>query len=761
MKWALTPIRQVTKAPILDNWQETILQEEEIDLRDARLGVGVILGEYSGDLVDVDLDSKWVCTVAGEFLPRSTCIFGRKSKPKSHYFYTSMDEVTYQEFVDPIQGGTLLELRGKGRQTLIPPSIHISGEVISYTSFNQPEENNLDLLRLSCTKLATLSLLVHNWPELGSRHETYLALSGALLLGGWTLDDVREVIVSVTNFIETAESEYKVRIVEDTFDTINRGDHPTNWRKLGDLLGEKIALTIKRWLSSTQKVYKSSGKIALDATIDIEHLMWQSWDVLKNSNTPPVIFQQGGALVRIEELDSQKILIPVNDVRLHNLLTSRIEFYKQVSHGRMVVQPPGNLTIKILADTNLPGKKDWVPVIDRIVDHPMITPDGEILLTEGYHPEWKTYITKSWSINLNTISLEEAKAVLEDVLVDFPLSTDTHKAHAIALLLQPFVRLLIPGNTPMYVFTAPSPGSGKTLLGKVLLFPALGRVATPEPCPKDDSEMRKYLTSKLLRDHQVVFFDNTTDIPDLPSLSAALTSTGFESRILGTSTSVVVRSPDIWVATGNNPTIDRDMKRRFVPIRIIPGVEDPSRRTGFTHPDILKYVQENRERVVIAICKIAIEGIRSKQVGPTIGSFEDWSRVLGGILTGTGYKGFLQKTDDEATGIEPNKDFIRDWWHRFGEEPVFLQDLIPIIGLTFPSSRGVWTPRELAIKLEEVRDSVASGVRVMYLGKYLELDRWVLKTTGLEPVLERDPSSVEKRLSKGEPTIRIGSLQMN
>ncbi len=48
----------------------------------------MILGEASGGLADVDLDSIEAVHVGPYFLPRTLC-FGRPSKPRSHWLYQS------------------------------------------------------------------------------------------------------------------------------------------------------------------------------------------------------------------------------------------------------------------------------------------------------------------------------------------------------------------------------------------------------------------------------------------------------------------------------------------------------------------------------------------------------------------------------------------------------------------------------------------------------------------------------------------------
>ncbi len=760
--WNLTPIWSQTKKPILPAWQEMRLTERELSeyLEEETIGVGVVLGETSGGLVDIDLDDPLAVELAEGLLPKTNCVFGHESKPSSHWLYISQEEIPYQKFKDPLTNKVILELRGKGRMTVVPPSIHPSGEPITFESFGSPEECDHHTLQIACTKLAIITLLIHAWPSLGTRHEVYLALSGALLLSGWDVTEVMEVVRRIANYVDTENPGYKLQIVQDTYETIERGDFPTNWRKLTKLLGEPVIGIIRRWVKASKPPRTSSGKASLDVTMDIHDLMWKSWGVLESTNDPPYLFQTGSTLVRIEEQDHQMILQGVDSTRLHNLLTGKIEYYRESDSIRQVSQPPGNLTDKLLADSYLPGRRDWIPEIDRVVDHPMITPDGEIISSLGYHPKWKTYITRDWTRVNTSMSLDESHAIIEDLLADFPFERSSHKTHAMALLLQPFVRLLISGNTPMYFFTAPMAGSGKTLLGKVLLIPSLGREPSPDPFPEDEAEMRKYLTSKLIRDRRLIFFDNVMRMPDLPTLSSALTTGRFESRILGSSISVVVQGPDTWAATGNNPEVHYDMSRRHIPVRLTPAIEAPALRTGFRHPRLLTYALENRDNIISAVCQVALDGLKKCQNGhtpthPVLGSFESWSDTLGGILGSEGYPDFLEGVGSPSERVNPSKEFVGFWWDQWGEEKVFLRDLIPLANLLLPPTSGdSWTVRSLASQAEKLRDVVISGLKVTYADKYSGVDRWYLCPTGGEPIPSRSQQRVDELMSS-QPTITI------
>ena len=72
--------------------------------------IGVLLGEQSGS-TDVDCDCPEAITAARGLLPETGLIFGRESQPFSHYLYPSDPPLQTQQFHDPLDHATLIELR--------------------------------------------------------------------------------------------------------------------------------------------------------------------------------------------------------------------------------------------------------------------------------------------------------------------------------------------------------------------------------------------------------------------------------------------------------------------------------------------------------------------------------------------------------------------------------------------------------------------------------------------------------------------------
>ena len=81
--------------------------------------IGLVLGEASGGLTDVDLDCPEAIKLASGFLPDTSMVHGRPGNPRSHFWYVCPNPKKLKQFTDPVTNKMLLEIRCNNVQTLV------------------------------------------------------------------------------------------------------------------------------------------------------------------------------------------------------------------------------------------------------------------------------------------------------------------------------------------------------------------------------------------------------------------------------------------------------------------------------------------------------------------------------------------------------------------------------------------------------------------------------------------------------------------
>jgi hypothetical protein len=246
--WRVVPVPRKKKAPVIKGWQKLRIKKSEIpEYIDARDNIGILLGKPSGGLVDIDLDCEHAIFLAPYFLPKTDRIHGRKTKPNSHYWFRCAPTPTPEKFCD-IDNSSLLEIRSTGQQTIVPPSVHPSGERVRWSAKGRPGDVRETTLVSATKKLAAATIIARHWPNKGSRNDAGLALAGMLLQAGWDDADVEGFISSVAQAAGDEESKARKRGARATRERIDKGGTFTGRPKLEKLLGATVVERACEWL---------------------------------------------------------------------------------------------------------------------------------------------------------------------------------------------------------------------------------------------------------------------------------------------------------------------------------------------------------------------------------------------------------------------------------------------------------------------------------------------------------------------------------
>lgn len=174
----------------------------------------------------------------------------------------------------------------------------------------------------------------------------------------------------------------------------------------------------------------------------------------------------------------------------------------------------------------------------------------------------------------------------------------------------------------------------------------------------------------------MAYLDNINRKIEGAELASALTTGRWTDRLLGFTKTVNVPVRCTWIFAANNPDMSNEIRRRCIRIRLDAKVERPELRTNFKHKDLEGWVRANRGELIWA-CLTLIQNWIAKERpegnAPVKGSFEQWSRVMGGILECAGVDGFLgnedalrERADSEGRA---KREFLSTWWDEYGEKP--------------------------------------------------------------------------------------------
>jgi hypothetical protein len=457
------------------------------------------------------------------------------------------------------------------------------------------------------------------------------------------------------------------------------------------------------------------------------------------------VFRRGGVLVELaRDDDGRAFIAPMDNARVRGTLARVCVFWRErkgKQHTeRFIVSPPETVVCDFRAYLDR-----RVRVLGRVVHTPVFGPAGELLAGPGYHAAARIYHDPHPDIPAipdaapTPEEVEQARTlIMEELLGDFPFVDQADKAHAVALLLLPFVRAMIPGPTPLHMIEAPTMGSGKGLLADVLTSEITGaRIGTITEA-RDDEEWRKRITSTLIGAPTHIMLDNINRPIEGGALAAVLTATIWEDRLLGFSQNVRLPVSSVWLATSNNPTMSSEMARRTVRIRIDPRIDRPWLRTGFKHENLREWVRENRGVLVAACITLIRAGLSAGTPGQTLGSFEHWSSVMGRILSGIGIPGFLGNLvklyDAADTEGQRWRAVVEVWREAHGSKRVKAADVYRVVTgagidmeLRGSTERALQT--EFGRALAKMKDRVIGGYQIVHAGTHKRAAEWRLKAT--------------------------------
>ena len=243
---------------------------------------------------------------------------------------------------------------------------------------------------------------------------------------------------------------------------------------------------------------------------------------------------------------------------------------------------------------------------------------------------------------------------------------------ALAAALTPFCALLLPeeAHRPAFLAAANAEGAGKTLLLSFGMIAKLGFVPTGA-APEKEEEMRKVLDAAVHHGVPIIFFDNLRGYLNSGELAAFITSTTRTYRLLGSTNYNEADNLATVYITGNFATFAPDMRRRLLAVELILEESKAEDRIIKNVLNEEKLIQMRPKLLSIFWAMVKAWDRNGQPSGKIIlASFEQWSRVVGGIVERAGFVspcspvilktgGDTQTRDMEALidAMDPTRDY--------------------------------------------------------------------------------------------------------
>ena len=295
------PVDKGQKAPSLRGWTKLRISKNEVnEYFDEPGNVGILLGKPSRGLVDVDLDAPEAVAIAESFLPVTEMTHGRKSKPSSHYWYRVGNAPTPQKYTDT-DGTCLVEVRSTGQQTLVPPSVHPSGEKLEWEKGGPPKKIKVEKLTRSVALVAAAALVMRHYPAAGSRNDFTLALAGFLLKSGWSVERTSTFIEIIARAAQDEEWRSRVQSVAATAEKVANSDPVTGIARLTELVGEEVVRRLQQWLRLSTMTIQPEPTRALTDLGNAQRFVKQHGQEVRYCHTQRKWFFWDGTRWRIDE----------------------------------------------------------------------------------------------------------------------------------------------------------------------------------------------------------------------------------------------------------------------------------------------------------------------------------------------------------------------------------------------------------------------------------------------------------------------------
>lgn len=415
------------------------------------------------------------------------------------------------------------------------------------------------------------------------------------------------------------------------------------------------------------------GRVRIEITFHAKDVMMAALAAIAKDQA---IFAHGTSLVSITERapragdphgTREAILFRLDRHSLFVHLSANARFFARTVEGLIERCPPQWCVAALDSWGNYRNRP-----LEGVTRCPYLTKSGRVSGAFGYDDETGIFLMQDNLLDVpdsaTLVDAQQAAALMIELFEDFPFEADHNRSAVLAAVLTEPAKQLFEGPIPAFAIDANIRGSGKTLIAATIHAIHTGQRLAVQTASNDDDEWQKVITSLAIEGATAIVMDNADRAIGNRHLDAALTSTRWKGRLLGSSKTVDMPFRPIWYFTGNNLQYTGDLMRRVVPIRLRSSEEHPEERTEFRHPDLVAYALANRSKLLTAALTILrayfLAGKPKSQLVP-FGSFTGWSDEVRQAVVWLGYADPCVGSRQAAAQADPVREalasVLRSW----------------------------------------------------------------------------------------------------
>lgn len=267
-------------------------------------------------------------------------------------------------------------------------------------------------------------------------------------------------------------------------------------------------------------------------------------------------------------------------------------------------------------------------------DLPLATPSGRLLTRHGYDNDTCLYLALPRDAEVtvpNHPTHDDVRAAVAVLVRPWRAYQFAGPDDAAGLVSGVFAAVCRPSLdlSPAYLLEAAAPGSGKTKAATALGAVIEGRrpAVTPFAGTTTDDELRKRFVSAAIDGVRFTCVDNVVGYFKSAALAATLTTGRIGDRVLGQSRTVNASVRSLMTLTANNASLESDLQRRTVTVRIDAGAKPTHRAFAF---DPVSEALAQRHAIAEAACVVWRAYFNAGApdiVKGDAGGFADWNRL--------------------------------------------------------------------------------------------------------------------------------------